>query len=219
MDPAFWLDRWGKQQIGFHQHTINPYLEAHWGVLGVRADAPVFVPMCGKSRDMHWLRGRGHPVIGVEIARVAVRDFFDELSLTPRITRTGSMELWEASGYALWCGDLFDLTLAQLAGVSAVFDRASLIALPGDMRSDYVRHMTDVIPPSAETLLVSVTYPQQEMKGPPFSVGEREIRALYSEYRVDPLADVDVLWKSENERFRERGLTAMSEQVYRLKRS
>lgn len=218
MDSAFWLERWEKKQIGFHQQTINPYLEAHWPELRAPRGSVVFVPMCGKSRDMHWLRDQGHAVIGVELARIAVQEFFEELSLTPRITRSGSFERWEAEGYTLWCGDLFELTAAHLEDVAAVFDRASLIALPSQTRLPYVRHMTDVVPPSAETLLVSVTYPPRDMEGPPFSVDEQEIRALYSRHRVVKLADVDVLSRAENARFRERGMTAMSEQVYRVKR-
>jgi thiopurine S-methyltransferase len=218
MDPAFWIERWEKQQIGFHQQTINPYLVTYWGELAVPRNAPVFVPMCGKSRDMQWLRHSGHPVIGVEIARTAVRDFFEQLALAPQVTEAGSLERWEAGGYTLWCGDLFALTAAQLTGVSGVFDRASLIALPAAMRQGYVRHMSAIVPSSAATLLVSLMYPQQEMKGPPLSVDEREIHGLYSQYRVDKLADINVLTQPENARFFERGLTAMSEQVYRLKR-
>lgn len=218
MDAAFWLERWNKKQIGFHQQDFNPYLRTYWPTLHVPAEAAVFVPMCGKSRDMQWLRERGHRVIGVELASVAVREFFEELSLTPRVERVGPLERWEAQGYTVWCGDLFDMTASHLEGVGGVFDRASLIALPEPMRADYVRHMTAIVPVAAPTLLVALTYSQQEMSGPPFSVNELEIRRLYAGYRIEKLADVDVLWDRENERFRERGLTAMSEQVYRVTR-
>lgn len=218
MDAAFWLERWDKKQIGFHQQDFNSYLQTYWSTLQVPESAAVFVPMCGKSRDMQWLRERGHRVIGVELARVAVQEFFEEQALTPHVERVGSLERWEAPGYTLWCGDLFEMTASLLEGVAAVFDRASLIALPPHMREDYVRHMTAIVPAAAATLLIALTYSQQEMKGPPFSVNEFEIRRLYAGYRVEKLADVDILWQSENARFRERGLTAMSEQVYRVTR-
>jgi thiopurine S-methyltransferase len=218
MDAAFWLERWDKKQIGFHQQDFNPYLQTYWATLQVPREAAVFVPMCGKSRDMQWLRERGHRVIGVELARVAVEEFFQEQSLTPRIDRIGSLERWEGDGYTLWCGDLFQMAASHLDGVEAVFDRASLIALPVHMRADYVRQMTAIVPVEAQTLLISLTYSQQQMKGPPFSVDEFEIRRLYAGYRIEKLADVDILWDSENARFRERGLTAMSEQVYRVTR-
>jgi thiopurine S-methyltransferase len=218
MNPSFWLERWEKDQIAFHQESINPYLLAHWRQLDTPRDAAVFVPMCGKSRDMQWLREQGHAVIGVEIARIAVRDFFNGLSLTPEISRVGSLERWEAQGYTLWCGDMFASSPTYLENVAAVFDRTSLVALPAEMRVRYVRHMADIVPPSARTLLVSVTYPQREMKGPPFSVDEREIRALHAHCRVDKLDDVEVLSQAENSRFRERGMTSMSELVYRIER-
>lgn len=218
MDQEFWLERWQKNQIGFHQRAINPYLESCWHRIAPAPDAVIFVPMCGKSRDMQWLRERGHAVIGVELIRIAVRDFFRELSLEPRIVREGPLERWEASGYTLFCGDLFDLTAAHLRDVRAVFDRASLIALPPATRTRYVRHMTDIVPMRAPTLLVTMTYAQEQMAGPPFSVSEPEVRTLYIGCRVEKLMDVDVLQGEDNARFRERGVTAMAEQVYRIDR-
>lgn len=219
MQPSFWIERWERNEIGFHQPQINPYLQAHWSALDAPSAAAVFVPMCGKSRDMQWLRKRGHLVIGAELSRVAVHDFFAALELEPQVTQQATLERWEADGYTIWCGDLFELRAADVADAGAVFDRASLIALPAEMREHYVQKMRDIVPLRAPTLLVSMTYPQSEMKGPPFSVNEAEIRRLYADHRIDTLDDIDVLPLPENARLRSRGLTQMSEQVYRLSRS
>jgi thiopurine S-methyltransferase len=216
MDRSFWLDRWSRGQIAFHQAHVNPYLEPWWPRVAAPAGSSVFVPLCGKSLDMRWLYMQGHPVIGIELAREALGDFFAATELVPRITRQPPLERWDARGFTLFCGDFFDLTAETLQKVSAVFDRASLIALPGPTRPRYVQHMRAILPNSTVTLLVSVTYPQEEMQGPPFSVDEREIRELYSHtFDVEKLASYDVL--HENQRFRERGLTQMSEQVYLIR--
>ena len=61
MDHEFWLERWRTNQIGFHQAEFNARLVHHWPSLGVPKGARVFVPLCGKSRDMLWLAGAGHP--------------------------------------------------------------------------------------------------------------------------------------------------------------
>ena len=74
MHPEFWLERWQQNQIGFHQARVNPYLQQFWPQLGIAQTGRVFVPLCGKSSDMLWLRAQGHEVVGVEFSELAVRD-------------------------------------------------------------------------------------------------------------------------------------------------
>ena len=215
MDTSFWIERWQRKQIGFHQPDINPYLQAHWSQLGV-TNGSVFVPLCGKSRDMQWLHSLGHAVIGVEVSRQAVSEFFAELQIEPQVTQASRFELWQAPGYQLLCGDFFALQPEDLQVVNAVFDRAALIALPSELRQRYIEKLRAVLPTRVSTLLVAMTYPQQQMSGPPFAVDEAEVRSLYAPYKVDKLEDVDVLVQPENARFKERGVKSMSEQVYRI---
>jgi len=215
MQPDFWSERWSRNQIGFHQGEINSLLRAHWSRLHVPKGAKVFVPLCGKSRDIMWLRARGHHVVGVELIRIALHDFFAENALTPTVTAQPPFERWEADGVTLWCGDFFDLIAVDLDDVGAVYDRASLIALPPDMRQRYVEHMHSILPPRAETLLVTLSYPEGEMKGPPFSVTDAEVQSLYGDsFIVQRLVAHDAL--AENEHLRARGLTQLTEQAYRL---
>lgn len=215
MDRDFWHERWQRNEIGFHQQEINAHLQDYWGQLSVPAGGLVFVPLCGKSRDLLWLRARGHAVLGVEISPIAVRDFFAENALTPQVTRQGVFERYEADGLAILCGDFFDLTPELLQGVAGVYDRAALIALPPELRVRYAEHSATILPAGVGTLLVTMGYPQAEMSGPPFSVGEDEVRRLYeARYTVTHLHSKDIL--AENPRFRERGLSALREKVYRL---
>lgn len=215
MDSQFWHERWQRNEIGFHQAEINSHLQEFWPRLGLAAGSRVLVPLCGKSRDMLWLRAGGHRVLGVEISPIAVRDFFRENALTPRATRQGPFECFEADGLCILCGDFFALTPADLADVAGVYDRASLIALPPAMRPRYAQHLAAVLPSRASTLLVTLDYPEGEMNGPPFAVQEPEVRRLYEPSRcVSLLLTRNVL--AENPRFRERGLTELREQVYRI---
>jgi len=216
MDNEFWLQRWSKNEIGFHQHRVNEYLQRYWPQFEMPAGARVFVPLCGKSLDLQWLRERGHRVIGVELARQAVADFFSEWGVTPQITQAGPFERWQAQDIELLCGDFFDLRAEHLADVRAVFDRAALIALPAPLREAYAATLRGILPPGAPTLLVTADYPQHEMSGPPFSVSDAEVKELFGENRVQPLAETDILQRPENERFRQRGLTRLVERVYRL---
>lgn len=218
MDRDFWHQRWETGQIGFHQDRINLHLQRFWGELGLPAGETVFVPLCGKSRDMLWLREQGHPVLGVELSPVAVRDFFAENGLQPQEAERDRFSECAAPGLRILCGDFFDLRAEDLAGIGGVYDRASLIALPPPMRERYAAHMKAVLPATCRVLLVTFEYPQQEMDGPPFSVSEPEVRALYEpDFAVRALHAQDIL--SETPRFREKGLSALSERVYVLTRA
>jgi thiopurine S-methyltransferase len=60
MEKEFWLERWERQEIGFHQNEVNPHLLQHWQELNLEGNKGVFVPLCGKSLDLLWLREQGH---------------------------------------------------------------------------------------------------------------------------------------------------------------
>jgi thiopurine S-methyltransferase len=215
MDRNFWHERWQRNEIGFHQLEINAHLQDFWAQLAVPAGGQVFVPLCGKSRDLLWLRARGHAVLGVELSPIAVRDFFAENALTPQVTHLGGFERYDVDGLTVLCGDFFELTPEIMRDVAGVYDRASLIAMPSALRPRYAAQLAAILPAPAKVLLVTMEYPQAEMSGPPFSVSEDEVRRLYEpRYRVTRLFAKDIL--NENPRFRERGLSTLSEQVYLL---
>ena len=215
MDAKFWHQRWERNEIGFHQGEINSHLQSFWQKEQLVENSLVFVPLCGKSLDMLWLRSEGYRVIGVEISALAVEDFFRENNLEPERTQQGDFIRWEVDGLVILQGDIFHLRAGDIAGVSAVYDRASLVALPREMRSRYTDHLASILTRGVSVLLVTLEYPQDQMQGPPFSVEEPEVRQLYETgYGIELCFELDVL--AENARFRERGLTRMVEKVFRL---
>jgi len=216
MNQDFWQSRWDEGRIGFHQAEINPYLQRYWSKLSVSADATVFVPLCGKTRDMLWLRERGHKVIGVEIVPRAVEAFFAENNLAASRQTQGPFELWETEGIRIYQGDFFELSADVLTEIGAVYDRASLIALPPPLRQRYATHLRDILPGKRNILLVTMDYPQAEMDGPPFAVTEEEVAALYQDtFDIERLCSEDIL--AANPRFQEQGLSRLIEKVYCLK--
>ncbi|MBI4938533.1 MAG: thiopurine S-methyltransferase [Nitrosomonadales bacterium] len=215
MEKSFWLERWERQEIGFHQDEINPFLAQHWQELQLARNAKVFVPLCGKSMDMLWLRKQGHTVLGVELSSIAVQAFFRENGYMPIQTEKGNFECFEADNIRILCGDFFDLGKDDLKDVGAVYDRASLVALPPEMRERYVRHLLSILPPATRILLLSFDYHQPEMPGPPFAVSIEEVESLYQgRASIRLLAQHDTLDK--NSRFRERGLSQLQENIFLL---
>ena len=214
MKAEFWHNRWENNLTGFHLDDVNPYLKANWSFLKMKADSRVFVPLCGKTLDLIWLANQGHQVVGIELSPLAVEAFFIENGLAFERSQIGDLELWQSEKISLFCGDFFDLTTEILGQVDAVYDRASLIALPPAMRQDYAAKMVELAQ-LAPKLLVTLEYEQSKMDGPPFSVTEEEIRELYQEkYRIKQLTAQDVL--GNNEKFRARGLEYMNECLYLL---
>lgn len=216
MDKEFWQARWDEGRIGFHQEEINPYLRRYWQGLACASNAPVFVPLCGKSKDMLWLREQGCAVIGVEIVARAVEAFFAENDIPCETYRQDAFTVWKGEGITIYCGDFFELGTQDLAAVAGVYDRASLIALPPELRGRYAEHLRAILPRRVDVLLVTLDYPRAEMQGPPFAVDEREVEALYrTHFAIERVCAEDVL--AANPRFREQGLTRLQEKVYVLR--
>ena len=219
MELDFWHQRWLRGETAFHQPHINPWLGYYYGIEGPpvqnRSELRVFVPLCGKTADMAWLVQNGFGVVGVECSNIAVQDFFREQGLQYRLEQSDRFDHYIGDRIEILHGDFFELRPDDLGEVSDVFDRASLIALPPEMRADYVCKLSALLPVGTRTLLITLSYPQHEMDGPPFSVDDAEVMRLYSEnFRIDKLAAKDAL--AQEPRFMQRGLTALTETAYKL---
>jgi thiopurine S-methyltransferase len=215
MHAEFWLERWQQNQIGFHCEEINPYLQRYLPYFDLEKSSRIFVPLCGKSNDMLWLLAQGYDVVSVELSPLAIAAFFSENALSATISTQGEFTVNQVDGLSIYCGDFFHLTTNDLAGVSAVYDRAALVALPLEMRTAYIEQMKYLLESGTKILLVVFDYLQQEMQGPPFSVSVAEVEALYSDWcELTLLCTQGILDREPH--FRSRGLTQLREHVYVL---
>ncbi len=179
MEAEFWLERWERREIGFHQADINRFLEQYWSTLELAKDSSVFVPLCGKSKDMRWLAQQGHRVLGIEVCETAVQEFFEEWDVQPRREQKGSFTRYSAKNIEILVGDFFALTAENLQDVTGVYDRASLVALPPDMRQAYVKLLGGILPRKVQTLLISFEYQLGARNGPPFSIDADAVKSLF----------------------------------------
>lgn len=187
MQPDFWHDRWRRQQIGFHEPAANPLLLQHFDTLALPSAARILLPLCGKTLDIDWLLARGHEVVGAELSAIAVAALFERLGTPPTIAHSGPLQRWSAAGLEVWVGDFFQIDPLQAGRFDAVYDRAALIAMPPTMRADYAAQLMRLAG-DAPQLLVTLEYDQSRIDGPPFSVGEAELRTLYPGRTMQRLA-------------------------------
>jgi thiopurine S-methyltransferase len=190
MEPDFWHQRWAANQIAFHEGAANALLVKHFPALALAKGSRLFVPLCGKTLDIHWLLASGYRVVGAELSRLAVEQLFTELGAQPTISRCGRLECYSTRDLDVFVGDIFDLSSQLLGPVDATYDRAALVALPEPMRGRYAAHLT-AITATAPQLLICFEYDQSLMDGPPFSLTSDEVNRLYRDtYEVTLLDSV-----------------------------
>src|SRR5690606_3240476 len=125
-------------------------------------------------------------------------------------------EHYSAGPIEIICGDAFALDAELLADIAGVYDRAALIALPPPLRQHYRDTLYARLPQGCQGLLITLEYPQDEKQGPPFSVEQPEVEALFAApWQVDLLERRDILDQQPD--FRAQGVSALSTSVYRLK--
>ncbi len=221
MKAEKWHANWRDGRLGFHQKKVNSRLEQFWPAFELPSDASVLVPLCGKSLDMLYLHQAGHRVIGVELSEIAGEAFFSENQLAFEKRDTGNLQeftgVGDAAGIRLLIGDLFALEASQTGPLTAFYDRASLIALPAEMRQRYIAKLSSLLPAGATGLLISLIYDPSKMNGPPFSVSDDEVRALFNaDFTVQQIDSSSGPERLGN--LADRGLDTMEERVYRITR-
>jgi len=159
MQHEFWHGKWERGETGFHQPEANPLLVAHIGALGLKAGAHVFVPLCGMTLDIPWLRDQGYRVSGVELSKTGVEALFAAMNVTPEVTALGALTRYRADGVDVFVGDVFDVTADALGKVDAIYDRAALVALPDEMRRRYSAHLRHITE-NAPQFLITFDYDQ-----------------------------------------------------------
>jgi thiopurine S-methyltransferase len=203
-----WLARWEKGQTGWHEAGGNTALRKFWPRL--KAGSRVLVPLCGKSPDLLWLAQQGYEVTGVELSEIAVRAFFAEAGIAYDIETTGGFIWFKGLEYQLTivCGDYFQFTDQPY---DALYDRAALVALPPELRPEYIKHTKSLLKADARQMLITLEYDQSKADGPPFSVLPDEVKAYWPGLcRAGDLSSLDNM----PPKFRDAGISDFTEAVW-----
>ena len=212
-----WISRWENNKIGWHADQINRQLIEYLDQLNLSPGDTIFVPLCGKTKDMLFLLENQINVIGVEMSIIAAEKFFSENNLSYSISNSDGFILYEGDGIRIYCGNYFDLEVNHLQEVKAVYDRASLIALDEGLRQKYVKHLNDIIVEDVRILLLTLNYPQHQKSGPPFAVSRSEVDELFR--GSFQCRELDCINDIENEpMFQNLGVDFVEKAVYLLQK-
>ena len=207
-----WHERWMSQQTGWHRAVYNDLLLKHWPSIHAPPSSHVLVPLCGKTLDMEWLAQQGHEVTGLELVRRPVEAFFEQRGLMPEKDDLGDVVRYSASPFVLVQGDMFKVQPEHVQA-DAWYDRAAMVALPPSMRPAYVRHLQLLTKSGAVGLLISFSYPENELQGPPYSLSDDEVENLFSHH-----FELECLERINLEDERDRGLSSSHSSVYKITR-
>lgn len=190
----YWTDRWKEGNTGWHRQEVNAYLIKYVDELtGGRAKVRVFVPLCGKSVDMLWLADQGHAVIGVEVAKKAIENFFLEnnLSFTVEIVKMAAesepVDKYKCNekDITIFCCNLFSVTEDDVGGrFDAIWDRGSLSAVApafNDNGKRYTKKMRSLLASDGNYMLESHYYEVDRGTRPPACISEELRNEIYGE--------------------------------------
>lgn len=208
MEAKDWLSRWESHQTGWHQASGSSALRKFWP--GTPPGSRVLVPLCGKSPDLLWLAQQGCDVTGVELSDIAAHAFFEEAGIRFELSQINGFNYFRGleQSVTIVCGDYFSFSDQPF---DALYDRASLVALPPKLRPLYIQHTKSLLKPGARQLLLTLEYDKSKSLGPPYSVMSEEVRRYWPRLRrVSDRADT----KNSPPKFRDAGISEVVEAVW-----
>jgi len=191
MDKEFWLSKWDENQLGFHQEDYNQYMVSFFKDYQFK-DKSILIPLAGKSKDILWFLDKGFKVFAVEIAEKAIVDFFEEASIS--YSKDG--KTYSSKNLEFICDDLFNLDHKN--EYDFIYDRASLVALPVEMRNNLYDLYNSLMTKSSVLFSIVIDYNKELMSGPPFNISNSEIKNKFKDFEIIEFAKNQYVLPREN---------------------
>ncbi len=176
MEASFWVKSWelGGFHTSFHRRDIHPYVLEYMSPDEIEGKN-ILVPLCGKTVDMMYLSQYANKVIGVELVEEAIIQFFQENNLS--YTQTDA-KTFVSGNITLLCKDFMALTRQEIGRIDWILDRASLVALPYEMRTDYIKTLDRLSDVGTKQLVVTLEY-FPLINSAPFCITPNEVEDYY----------------------------------------
>ncbi len=181
-----WVESWAEGRRGFHRADPYDALVDFFPLLteGLTLDQScrALVPLCGKSVDLPWLSDQGVSVLGAEGVPQAIEEFFEERGVQATQRELAHRSLYEHERISIVDGDFLTLDEAEVGRFDFCWDRASMIALPENLRGLYVERLCALLKQGGRILLVTYETARDPQIGPPYLVTEAEVRERYAPF-------------------------------------
>lgn len=180
----FWSSRWDTGNTPWHRPDIHPMLTEHENqVLGNSRDAQVFIPLCGKAKEIKWFYDRGHRVAGLEYVEKTARRFFEENKLSYAVTTCPVLHCpilqTHDQRLRVFVCSVFDFKKECVGPVDIIWDRGALVAVSKEDRARYVSVMTSLMSPDSTYALISVIHEDDSYTGFPTSIPDGTVQELF----------------------------------------
>lgn len=181
MEASFWIKSWehGGFYTSFHRKDIHPYVLEYMTPEEIE-NKNILVPLCGKTVDMLYLAQYANKVIGVELVEEAILQFFSENNLSYQKIDD---ETFISGNIILLKKDFMSLTNQEIGKIDWIYDRASLVALPLEMRKDYLKAIDRLSDIGTKQLIITLEY-FPLINSAPFSIPADEVNDYYGEGHI-----------------------------------
>ena len=164
LDAAYWENRYRRHDTGWDQGGSSPGLVDFLKEQRIEGRS-VLVPGCGRGHDARALSRAGCEVVGIDLARSAVRE-------AARLARSESLPARFVRG------DYFTLSAALAGPYDWIFEHTFFCAVDPDLRDAYVHRAAQYL--NSEGLLLGVFFQIHSETGPPFGTTRQELIERFS---------------------------------------
>ena len=204
-NSEFWQEGWDKGFTGFHQSEYNQAMIDYFNDLDLNRKT-VLIPLCGKSLDMIYLANKGAKVIGVEVVKDPVEQFFKENEIDFNLV--DSVYTSKDRKIEVHNKDFFEIN--DLGKIDFLYDRASNVALPVCMREEkYYPTIKRLIQEETKTLLITMDHDGSRDFGPPYAINKEETKEHYPSLKL-----ISEVSSKAMERFQEEGIKKVRRYIW-----
>nr|XP_019928884.2 thiopurine S-methyltransferase [Crassostrea gigas] len=142
MTVETWKDCWKTPDVEFHNPDLNElFIKYHQRML-TRPGMRIFVPLCGKAVEMKWLLDHGYKVVGLEVAPVPCKAFFEENGIPYDVKEMAGIpgEKYESLDHnmIIYSCDFFRFTVDICGEFDGIWDSGGLNAMAVEDREAYI---------------------------------------------------------------------------------
>ena len=190
LPPDFWNYQYKEGKDEWTSTKVDGTLMKNFERLGETTKLNILLPMCGKTGLLLSLADKGHNVVGIEWAELAIVQFFEKHGLAYVKREDTDFTVYSAKDkkITLYCCDIF--LFNRLAGIfDLVIDHGSIgcVECKQEKRAYYANIITSLLKPGGRIIFSFFDYIHSEHPSIPYAVTEDEVRLMYNKDSFKPL--------------------------------